>query len=294
MSVDPFKLNNDIAYQSWRESRLQQYSVDVEKRFCHLAGEDGVSEDEVRCLQNIMSRYNMAFYRLPQGRLPEKSLVLKLGQALGLYRLDGNLCSDEDNITVLQVKDMGRANTYIPYTDKPLSWHTDGYYNAPDKQIRAISMHCVRAAVTGGENLLMDHELAYIQLRDENPAYIQALMHPQAMTIPPNIENGREIRSAQAGPVFSVMPDNGRLHMRFSARSRNIVWRDDGLTREAVSCLNTLLCENNPYVIAYRLQPGEGIICNNVLHNRTRFSDGDDGEGRLLYRARYYDRVTNT
>jgi len=50
-----------------------------------------------------------------------------------------------------------------------------------------------------------------------------------------------------------------------------------------------LLNENNPYVISYRMQAGEGIIANNVLHNRTAFTDGE--EKRLLYRARYYDRV---
>lgn len=293
MSAELFNLNNDLAYQSWRRAKLEGYPLNTEKLFCNISDE-ALSVNDIACLQNLIGLYNMAFYRMPEGRLPEKAFVLALGQGLGLQRLDGNLCSDEDNITALQVKDMGRANTYIPYTDRPLSWHTDGYYNTPDKQIRAISMHCVRAAATGGENLLMDHELAYIQLRDENPAYIQALMHPQAMTIPPNIENGREIRPAQSGPVFSLMADNGRLHMRYSARSRNIEWRDDELTREAVACLNTLLCENNPYVIAYRLQPGEGIICNNVLHNRSRFIDADKGAGRLLYRARYYDRVANT
>jgi hypothetical protein len=45
------------------------------------------------------------------------------------------------------------------------------------------------------------------------------------------------------------------------------------------------------------LQPGWGLICNNVLHSRSRFSDGvepDPAQGRLLYRARYYDRIAGT
>jgi hypothetical protein len=33
-----------------------------------------------------------------------------------------------------------------------------------------------------------------------------------------------------------------------------------------------------------------GVICNNVLHARSAFRD-DPARPRLLYRARYYDRV---
>ena len=44
--------------------------------------------------------------------------------------------------------------------------------------------------------------------------------------------------------------------------------------------------------IPYTLQAGEGLICNNVLHNRTQFTDSDDPAlKRLLYRGRYYQRV---
>ena len=43
-------------------------------------------------------------------------------------------------------------------------------------------------------------------------------------------------------------------------------------------------------VFHYRLQAGEGLISNNVLHNRTAFEDGT-GHKRLIYRARFYDRI---
>ena len=38
------------------------------------------------------------------------------------------------------------------------------------------------------------------------------------------------------------------------------------------------------------LEPGMGIVCNNVLHRRDGFVD-DPSRSRLLYRARYLDRV---
>ena len=114
-------------------------------------------------------------------------------------------------------------------------------------------------------------------------------MQPQAMTIPANIEEGKVIRDARTGPVFSVDKDSGRLHMRYSARKRNIEWHDDVLIRQAVEKINELLADD-AITLKYRLNAGEGIICNNVLHNRSGFKDSEMQQ-RLMYRARYYDLV---
>ena len=158
--------------------------------------------------------------------------------------------------------------------------------------MRGFILHCVQPAAEGGENSLIDHELVYMRLRDENPAYIQALMHPAAMTIPPNVDAGTEIRGACIGPVFSIDALMGSLHMRYSARKRNIEWRDDELTRKAADLITEIL-DNNDLAYKYRLKAGEGVICNNILHKRSGFNDSQD-EKRLMYRARYYDRVADT
>jgi hypothetical protein len=92
--------------------------------------------------------------------------------------------------------------------------------------------------------------------------------------------------------VFSIDPQ-GNLHMRYTARKRNIAWREDGLTQEAVSCLTAFLDSDSPYIFRHALQPGEGYLGNNVLHNRTAFED-DEQQHRLLYRARYFDRIAHT
>ena len=39
------------------------------------------------------------------------------------------------------------------------------------------------------------------------------------------------------------------------------------------------------------LQSGQGLICNNVLHTRSGF---ETDSPRLLYRARYFDRIADT
>lgn len=288
---NPLNLNDEAAYQQWRKQKILAYENHSHKNKVVLQGETA-SEDELQQLLNACQQYNYCIYQLQDSQHSSKRFVRELGVMLGLQRLNGNLCSDEDNISSIQVKSNGRGAGYIPYTNKPLTWHTDGYYNKESETIRAMVLHCVRPAKLGGENLMLDHEMAYIQLRDENPKYIQAFMQADALTIPPNIENGKEIRGAQSGAVFSMDSLNSSLHMRFSARTRNIEWKADALTEEAVDCMKGLLNNNNPYVINYRMQAGEGIIANNVLHNRTAFEDAEaNNEKRLLYRARYYDRV---
>jgi len=193
----------------------------------------------------------------------------------------------------------GERREFIPYTDKPIRWHTDGYYNLPERTVRGLLLHCVESAATGGENQLLDHEIAYILLRDENPDFIRALSAPDAMTIPERADDQGVARAAETGPVFSL-DANGDLHMRYTARTRSIAWRDDAITRQAVGFLQGALdapAGTCPWVLRLCMSPGMGLVCNNVLHDRAGFSDPADaspGGRRLLYRARFCDRITQT
>ena len=111
------------------------------------------------------------------------------------------------------------------------------------------------------------------------------------MTIPESVEADGRVRPENVGPVFYVDPRSGALGMRFTARKRNVVWRDDPLTRAAVARLEESLADD-PLVAEVRLRPGEGLICNNVLHDRSGFNPlAPAGCGRLLYRIRYGGRV---
>jgi hypothetical protein len=59
-----------------------------------------------------------------------------------------------------------------------------------------------------------------------------------------------------------------------------------------VQFLNRVLDAGSPYVFTLRLAGGQGLVCNNVLHNRAAFTDAPaPGRGRLVYRARYLDRI---
>jgi alpha-ketoglutarate-dependent taurine dioxygenase len=230
----------------------------------------------------------MAVYASPLADLADKDIARRLGARLGLARLQANPLADEDGISSLEVAAEKSGRGYIPYSNRRLLWHTDGYYNAPEQRIRAFLLHCVRPAATGGENRLLDPEIAYLLLRDADPQYVQALSAPDAMTIPANEEDPAAQRAAQTGPVFSE--DGGALHMRYTARTRSIEWRPDEVTQAAVRHLRQILDSDSPYVFRLKLQGGQGLVCNNVLHDRSEFTDSPSA-GRLVYRARYADRI---
>ena len=87
--------------------------------------------------------------------------------------------------------------------------------------------------------------------------------------------------------MFSLDQD-GNLHMRYTARTRSIEWLDDPTVLEARDALEVILKNPSPYHFEGTLQAGQGLLCNNVLHTRSRF---EENSNRLLYRGRYFDRI---
>jgi hypothetical protein len=290
----PFSLDNETAYRRWRDAKLHAYPTASEALVVEVGDPRKLTAAETQAMLLVCRKTNMVVYASPAGGVPDKALARALGEQFGLHRLDNNLLADDDGITSLQVVAGKSQRGYIPYSNRRLLWHTDGYYNAPAARIRAFVLHCVSPAAEGGENRLLDHEIVYILLRDASPDYIRALMQPDVMTIPANTEPGAAPRAASVGPVFSV-DGAGNLHMRYTARTRSIEWKPDAATRAAVRFLEQLLAGDSPWIFRHRMAAGQGLVCNNVLHNRTAFADDvDKGISRLVYRARYYDRIRGT
>jgi len=290
----PFDLDDDAAYRRWRHTKLQQRPRDVDDLIVDVADPRDLSAAERAALLQRIRHANMALYRSPV-TAPDQSLPRQLGAQLGLHRLDANWLADEDGISRITVADATGAKgemaaAYIPYTDRAIQWHTDGYYHPQQRRIHGMILHCVQPAIDGGETTLMDHEMAYIALRDADPRWVRALMAEDAMTIPARLGDAGVARAAQSGPVFSVDAGSGALHMRYTARTRSIEWKADACTREAVAFLRQLLDREGPQRLRLRLQAGMGLVGHNVLHERCAFID-DPAAPRLLYRARYLDRV---
>ncbi len=291
MIPGPFDLRADAAWRAWRERKLALRPESVEALLVEVADLANPTPAEEAAIRERVARANMALFATPRPERVTREVLRSFAARFGLRRLDHNEGADEDGVTVLRVVDDAQwRRTYIPYTNRPIHWHTDGYYNTPEAQIRSLMLYCERPAAEGGENALLDHELAYLHLRERDPALVAALMHPQAMTIPANRVADHIERPDRPGPVFSV-DRHGHLHMRYTKRQRNVVWRDDEATRAARAALENLLDSDSPWILRATLQRGQGLVCNNVLHDRSGFTD-HPGQTRLLYRLRFHDRMT--
>jgi alpha-ketoglutarate-dependent taurine dioxygenase len=288
---NPFLLQNESDYSAWRTEKFAHYPTTVEKLVVPIRHPAKLTVEEKSHLLALCQKTNLVVYQIDKETPVDKSDLRALGSQLGLENLDANMCADEDGITALQVMETGHPHDYIPYSDRQIHWHTDGYYNTLNQQIQGLLLHCVRPAPEGGENKLLDHEIAYIRLRDENPNYIKALMQDDVMTIPPNVENGQELRPARTGAVFSVR--NGKLHMRYTERKYNILWKDDPDVKAALECLRDFIHSDSVYIFRHKLSENQGLICNNVLHDRSAFTDSET-QKRLLYRLRFFDRILET
>lgn len=284
-----FNLADDAAYLAWRAAKLARYPRTLAELVVEVRDPRALSAGERQALLERCGRANMAIYVSRAGGDPDKEIPRRLGSQLGLRDLDPNYLADDDGISPLAVAEHGARGEFIPYTNRGIKWHTDGYYNPVARTVRGVLLHCVERAASGGENDLLDHEIAYIQLRDRDPQHIRALMAEDALTIPARIEGGRTERPAQAGPVFSV-DAAGFLHMRYTARAVSIEWKNDEPTKAALAALEDVLGTASPWIFRGRLEPGMGLVSNNVLHTRTPFTDSPRHQ-RLIYRARYYQRV---
>ncbi len=289
----PFNPDNEDLYQRWRDQKLINYPTNLGDLLVEIKDPRTLSNREHAALLQRCRKANMALYASNTGTDPDPEIPLSLGRRFGLHGLNKNWLADDSGLTSLTVRNEGIRQNYIPYTNRAINWHTDGYYNSAEKQIHALNLHVVQQAAAGGENALMDHEMAYILLRDKNPEYIRALMEPRAMTIPARIDEGGTVaRPEEPGPVFSIMP-SGDLHMRYTIRVNNVMWADDPITVEALSYLQQILNGESSYIYRGRLEAGMGLVSNNVLHDRAAFTD-DATHKRHYYRARYFDRLAGT
>ena len=269
------------AYRAWRERVLAESANDPTP--VRLRDPARLSEPEINGLLSRLRASGAVRYSMD--RVPDPQDILALGRQLGLARLDRHQCAEADGVARLTARE-GPAGRFIPYTRRRLRWHTDGYYQPDARRVRSFILHCIRPALDGGVNRLLDPRLLYIALRDEDPALIRVLAHPQAFTIPAHAEDGEERRAEFSGPIFSI--DGERLYMRYTERSIHIRWRSGtGAARARIQELLETLPQAKR---ALRLDTGGGLIAHNVLHCRSAYVDSAE-RPRLLYRTRYIDHA---
>ena len=263
----------------WAEEKEKNIPHNVNGILVNIHDINNVKISEISKIKETINRYNSCIYS-SKVALKINTNLLKFVESVGMRTYDCNNIESNEISTITPLQN-NKIN-YIPYTDKSLNWHTDGYYDR--KSIFSWLLHCVNPATQGGENYLLDHELAlreYVLRNDD----VNNLMAEDALTIP---ESKNTSRSEISTYIFSFKNQYKKLHMRFSMRKDNI-----GTSAKANSAVIKLreIIEGNcaKYSLTYKLQKNEGIITNNILHGREAFKD--DKVKRKLLRIRSYERL---
>lgn len=284
-------------YAIWRDTKLERFRTRLEDMIVEIRNPLALSSAEFSKIQSITNSNNAFIYCLSRSdpKLTAEQSLLALNRQLGLHNAVSNPESSNNNISKIYCRPAESPSRFIPYTNKALQWHTDGYYNGTNQTVRAFALHCVCPAISGGQNAILDHEIAYIQIRENNPDLAEFLFLDDCFTIPADTdENGNILRAEFTGPVFSIDPHSinpatDQLYMRYSQRKRNISWNPN--LSQALQEITNILSDQNPSILHFKLQPGEGLVCNNVLHSRTAFCDSETEDQRMLLRIRYQDRL---
>ena len=263
----------------WAEEKEKNIPHNVNEILVNIHDINNVKISEIYKIKETINRYNSCIYS-SKVALKTNTNLLKFVESVGMRTYDRNNIESNEISTITPLQN--NIINYIPYTDKSLNWHTDGYYDR--KSIFSWLLHCVNPATQGGENYLLDHELAlreYVLRNDD----IDNLMAEDALIIP---ESKDTLRSEISTYIFSFKNPYKKLHMRFSMRKDNI-----GTSPKASSAITKLreIIENDcaKYSLTYKLQKNEGIITNNILHGREAFKD--DKVKRKLLRIRSYERL---
>lgn len=263
----------------WAEEKEKNIPQNSDGILVNIHDINNVKTSEIAKIKETIYKYNSCIYS-SKIALKSNTNLLKFVELVGMRTYDCNNI-DSNEISTITPLQNSKIN-YIPYTDKRLNWHTDGYYDK--KSIFSWLLHCVNPATQGGENYLLDHELVLREylLRNDD---INNLMAEDALTIP---ESKYTSRSEISTYIFSFKNKYKRLHMRFSMRKDNI--DTSAKASSAVIKLREIIEDDcAKYSLTYKLQKNEGIITNNILHGRKAFKD--DKVKRKLLRIRSYERL---
>lgn len=279
-----FDLSSNEDYLKWRDEKLAAYPKNVGELVVELGDMNALTPAEKARILKTVERANMCVFTAGSAELEMNSL-LALGKQLGVNHTDKSVRHAQSD----ELTDSGILNRAIPFSTRHCNWHTDATYYGSDNTIQALFLLCKRPAVEGGSNKVLDHEMLYIQLRDTDPDALEVLMNKDCFNYR-NPATG-EIDLHRGGKVFWTNA-GGHLCHRFSFRKKDMAWSGDPDVAAAGHVLESLISEELAHAIEGRLESGMGLISNNVLHTRERLVDSDDAaKKRLLFRARFYDRV---
>ena len=267
-------------FKQWALEKEDNIPLNIDDLIVKIHDINHATLAEISNIKDIIKRFNCCVYQSKVG-LNAQADLMNFAQSIGMETYDTNNIHNSP-ISLIMSLETENALNYIPYTNKKLNWHTDGYYD--EKPIFSWLLHCEEPAYSGGENYLLDHELAireYIIKYDN----LESLSSLDAFTIPGNTHANR-------GETKGYICDNDneykKFHMKFSMREKNMKLNEQSKT--AIMRMKKIIKEDcKKYCLTYKLSKNEGIVSNNILHGRNSFEDGK--AMRKLYRIRSYERI---
>jgi hypothetical protein len=276
-------------YQVFRKTQLNLSQQQQSERIrIHRFGDNAESAQTTDCLDQLCADFvnqGFAMYEWNKSAENPRQREVRLHAKLGLSQPDSGIISGDDNLSLLEDKTGTSFSRFVPYSNRQMNWHTDGYYNAQTEPVRCFTLYCIEQAASGGELTMMNNALLLIALYDENPNWVAALAHPEAVLFPANKDEEGHHRPDRKTAVFS-MYDDGQLNTRFTTRTRNIQWRTPE-TELAAKTASKLIDNNPQWHTRVRLEKNQGLITANLLHKREAFIDEQTVGRRQILRGRY-------
>jgi hypothetical protein len=267
-------------FKQWALEKEDNIPLNIDDLIVKIHDINHATLAEISNIKDIIKRFNCCIYQ-SKVALNAQADLMNFAQSIGMETYDTNNIHNSPISLIMSLETKNTLN-YIPYTNKKLNWHTDGYYD--EKPIFSWLLHCEEPAYYGGENYLLDHELAireYIIKYDN----LDSLSSLDAFTIPGNAHANR---GETKGYVCDSDNKYKKFHMNFSMREKNMKLNEQSKT--AIMRMKKIIKEDcKKYCLTYKLSKNEGIISNNILHGRNSFEDGK--AMRKLYRIRSYERI---
>tara|TARA_B100001063_G_scaffold233771_1_gene250399 strand:- start:215 stop:1045 length:831 start_codon:yes stop_codon:yes gene_type:complete len=267
-------------FKQWASEKEDNIPLNINDLKAEIQDINHITSEEISNIKGKIKKFNFCIYKSSVGLHNQADLV-NFARSIGMKTYDTNNIHNSPVSLIMSLDSRNTVN-YIPYTNKQLNWHTDGYYD--EKPIFSWLLHCEEPAYSGGENYLLDHELAireYIFKYDN----LDSLSRSDALVIPGNVEANRD---ETKGYICDSDNTYKRFHMKFSMREKNMKLNEQSKT--AFMRMKKIIKEDcKKYSLTYKLSKNEGIVSNNILHGRNSFEDGKIM--RKLYRIRSYERI---
>ena len=277
-------------YLHWRDKKLASAITNIKDCLVEINNPLQLTFAEKSRIKQLTDSNNFALFEIQKPNNPIGTII-SLNQQFGLVDHDQHLYAKNHGLSQISVSNNKNQSEFIPYTDKAIGWHTDGYYNAIENRIRAFSLFCVQPAASGGENKWIDQQMVYLLLREQNSEITDALSHPQAMSIPAHVVDGVTRRKKSVGPIFFIDQNSSELYMRYTQRKKHIELYSSTEVKQAVETLDQVLASDSDHHFCHTMKANQGMLCNNVLHKRMKFTD-DTKHPRMLLRGRYFNRIS--